>query len=118
MAKISQRALDAVVTPGWVLTGHAQYEFNNLVWSGRPPDLVASPTLVPFGSHQFPMPAQDRIRSYDSGNLLQHLPAEDLAFDRQTAPLVIVEQDAFLAELFFEDLVLSTQVLDGVSCCR
>jgi hypothetical protein len=34
---------------------------------------------TPFGSHQFPMPAQDRIRSHDSGNLLQHVPAEDLA---------------------------------------
>jgi hypothetical protein len=41
---------------------------------------------------------------------------EDLAFDCQTAPLIIVEQDAFFAKLLFEDLVFCAQVLDGVSC--
>ena len=59
------------------------------------------------------MPPQDRIRSYDSSNLLQHLPAEDLAFDRQTSSLVIIEEDASLSELLFEDLVFRAQVLDS-----
>jgi hypothetical protein len=45
---------------------------------------------------------------------LQHLPAEDLAFNCQTTPLIIVEQDAFFAELPFEDLVLRAQVLDSI----
>jgi hypothetical protein len=35
------------------------------------------------------------------GNFSQHLPAEDLAFDCQPVPLIIVEQDAFFAELLF-----------------
>jgi hypothetical protein len=39
---------------------------------------------------------------------------EDLAFDCQTAPLIIVEQDAFFAKLLFEDLVFCAQVLDSI----
>jgi hypothetical protein len=39
---------------------------------------------------------------------------EDFAFDGQAAPLVVIEQNAFLAELFSEHLIFSSQVLDGV----
>jgi hypothetical protein len=44
----------------------------------------------------------------------QHLPAEDLALDRQATPLVIVEPDAPLAVGFLQNLVLGADVLDDL----
>ena len=51
-------------------------------------------------------------RSHDGSYRLEQLPPEDLAFDRQTAPLGIIEQDAFLAELLSEHAILGSKILD------
>ena len=48
-----------------------------------------------------------RLQAYSS-----HLPPEDLAFHGQAPPLIIVEQNAFLAELFSEHAILGPKVLD------
>jgi hypothetical protein len=42
----------------------------------------------------------------------EHLPPEYLAFHSQEPPLIIVEQDAFLAEFFSEHAILGPKVLD------
>jgi hypothetical protein len=60
------------------------------------------------------MPPENRIRSHDRGQLLEHLPPEDLAFDGQAPPLVVVEQDSVLSERLSEDPILRQEVLDGV----
>jgi hypothetical protein len=60
------------------------------------------------------MPPENRIRSHDGGQLLEHLPPEDLAFDGQAPPLVVVEQDSVLSELLSEDPILRQEVFDGV----
>jgi hypothetical protein len=60
------------------------------------------------------MPAEDRFRSHDPGQLIEHLPPEDLAFDRQSAALVVVEQNPFLPELLPEYPVLRAKVCDGI----
>ena len=78
----------------------------------RTPDLLVALAVIPLCSHQFPVPAQNRIRSHDRRYLLEHLPPEDLAFDCQTASLVISEQDTFLAELVSEHVILGSKVLD------
>ena len=39
--------------------------------------------------------------------------AQYLSFDGPAAPLIITEQDAFLAELLFQNLVFSPQVFDN-----
>jgi len=43
----------------------------------------------------------------------KQLAAEDLALDRQATPLVVVEQDALLAEQFPEHLVFGPLEVDG-----
>ena len=60
------------------------------------------------------MPPENRIRSRDAGQLLEHLPPEDLAFDSQAPPLVVAEQNSVLPELLSEDPILRQEVLDGV----
>jgi hypothetical protein len=60
------------------------------------------------------MPTQNGSWGDQSGNLSEHPSTEDLAFDGQATSLVVVEQNAFLAQLFFEHLIFSSQVLDDV----
>jgi hypothetical protein len=60
------------------------------------------------------VPAQNRVWSHDRGHLLEHLPPENLAFHSQAPPLIIVEQDAFLAELLSEHAILGSKVLDHI----
>ncbi len=69
--------------------------------------------LVPVCGHEFSMPAKDGFGSHDGGKLVEHLAAEDLAFDGQPASLAVVEEYAFLSELLPEYLILSEDVLDG-----
>jgi hypothetical protein len=64
--------------------------------------------------NEFSMPAEDRIRSDDSCQLLEHLAPEGLAFDSQPPPLVVVKQDSVLSELLSEDPILRYEVLDSV----
>jgi hypothetical protein len=101
--RLQSAPLNTVVTTGRVVTGHAQHEFNNLIRSGRPPHLLAAPTIVPFGSHQFPMPPKDGVRSHDRRQLLEHLTAEDLSFHSQPPPLIIVEENCSAYPLDRED---------------
>ena len=60
------------------------------------------------------MPAQDCFGSHDGGKLVEHLTAEDLAFDGKPASLVVVEEYSFLSKLLPEYLILSEEVVDGV----
>jgi hypothetical protein len=63
---------------------------------------------------EFAMPAQDRVRSNDPGQLPEHLPPEDLAFDSQAPPLVVAEQDSLLPELLSEHAILGQDIFEGV----
>ena len=69
---------------------------------------------IPLLGHQQSVPPQNRIGCEQRANFFESLAAEDLAFDGQTTPLIVVEQDAIPAELLFEHLVLSPQVFDHV----
>jgi hypothetical protein len=69
-----------------------------------------NPTLPP----PIPGASEESYLSHDSGHLIEHLPPEYLAFLRQTLPLIIVEQNAFLAELFSEHAILGTKVFNHV----
>ena len=60
------------------------------------------------------MPAENRIWSRDVGQMLEHLPSENPAFDGQAPPLVVVEQDSALSELLSQNSILGKEVLDGV----
>ena len=58
------------------------------------------------------MPAKDGVRRKQSAALFKLLAAEHLPFDGQSAALVIVEQDAFLAKSLFENSVLGAQIFN------
>jgi hypothetical protein len=58
------------------------------------------------------MPSQNRIWTYDSGQLFERPPPEYLAFHGQTPMLTIVEQNAFLTELFSEHIIFGAKILN------
>jgi len=58
------------------------------------------------------VPAKDRVWCNQRADLFKHLPTQNLAFDGQPMPLVVVQQYAFPAELLLEHLILSPEVLD------
>ncbi|MBM3791655.1 MAG: hypothetical protein FJW35_15090 [Acidobacteria bacterium] len=60
------------------------------------------------------MPAKNALGSHDGGKLMEHVAAEDLAFDGEPASLAVVEEYSFLSELLPEYPVLSEEVLEGV----
>jgi len=62
------------------------------------------------------MPAQDCFGSHDGGKLVEHLTAEDLAFDGKPASLVVIEEYSFLSKLLSENPILRQEILDRVSC--
>jgi hypothetical protein len=51
------------MAPAWVLTGEAQNELSHPIVDRR--TARTSPRLRPFPPHEFPMPAQKRLRGND-----------------------------------------------------
>src|ERR1019366_4277102 len=102
---VGQGVGDPVVTPGRILAGQLQDPVNDFLrrcWPAHRTTLVA---MVPLLRHQLPMPAQNGVRREQRTDLVQELATQDLAFDGQAAPLIVVEQDPFLAVLLLEHLV-------------
>ena len=112
VAQVGQGAFDAIVTPGRILAGHAENEFDDFSRGARPPDLLAAMAVVPFQRDELTVPTEDRVWGGDRPDLAERLAAEDLALDGQATPLVIGEPNALLAVRFLEDLVLGPKVFD------
>jgi hypothetical protein len=73
-----------------------------------------STAAIPFSGHQFSMPTKKSFGSHNRADFLECLAAQNLSFDGKAAPLVISEQDAFLAKPLFQYRVFSPQVLDNI----
>ena len=58
------------------------------------------------------MPTQNRIGCEPDAEPFELLSAKDLPFDDQSSALVIVEQDAFLAEFLLENCVFAAQIFN------
>jgi hypothetical protein len=59
------------------------------------------------------MPAEDRAGSSERSQSPQHLVAEKLTLDGQTATLVVVERDTRFSKFLFEYSILGQQVLNS-----
>ncbi len=113
MSEVGQRPLNTVVAPGGIVLSHPQDELYNVFGDGWPSLLYLSAMAeIPFISYQLAMPTQDGIGSDDRGYFQQGLTPQELAFDGQAAPLIVVQEDAFLAELLHQHLDLCTLKLN------
>ena len=64
---------------------------------------------------QLAMPAENRVRTKQGGDLEESFPADSLAPDREATPLIVGEPRALALVKFEEDSVLFDQVRDDVS---
>jgi hypothetical protein len=112
--EVGESALDSVVSPGRILPGYAQDEFDDLRPDPRTPNDLAPITVVPLLRNQLPVPAADGVGREGGTDLAEDLPTEDLALDRQAATLVVDEPDPSLAVGLLQDLVLGAEVLDDL----
>jgi hypothetical protein len=84
VAKIAESTLNPIVPPGWILTSHPQNELLHFLRVRRSSRLLClAVTIVPFLGDKLPVPAQDRIWCYDSGNLGQQFTSQQLTLDGQ-----------------------------------
>ena len=58
------------------------------------------------------MPTQNCVRCEQRADFFETVTAENVTFDRQTPPLIVVEQDAFRAVRFPKNPVLGAKVFD------
>jgi hypothetical protein len=83
--------------------------------SGGCATAVLSPrTAVVLLGDQLAVPAQDRVRRHDTGELFQRASADRSALRREPPPLAVGEAQATSTELLAKDTVLLLEVLDDV----
>jgi len=74
--QILQSALNAIIAPGTIFTGHPEHKFFNLGIDSGPSRIGAMRGAVELLGDQLAMPGQDRIRFNDRGDFLERLSAE------------------------------------------
>jgi hypothetical protein len=80
----------------------------------RTPNFLPLLAVIPLPGHEFSMPTKKSVGCHNRGDFLECLTPQYLPFDCQATPLIITEQNALLAELLFQYLVFSPQVLDNI----
>jgi len=108
--------VDSCLIVAWIFARYAECKFDYFTRDGRPAELHAAPAVIPPCGNQFSVPVQDGIGSDNRRRLVEPLSPEDLTFASQTPPLVIIVQDASLAELFQEHSILGRRY-SMTSCC-
>ncbi|MHC4406087.1 MAG: hypothetical protein ACYTG0_41145 [Planctomycetota bacterium] len=112
VTKVRQGALDPVISPAHIFARQANNKIDNLLpytWASHG---CATFAVIPLSRNQHTVPPEDRIRREECADFAEELAAKNLSLDSQTAPLIVVQQDAFLTEFLFEHLILGPQVLD------
>ena len=70
--------------------------------------------MVPFLGHQQAMPAQNGVRRNQRADFAQQCAPQNFPFDGQPAPLIVIQQNPFLALQFLEYLILGAKILDDL----
>ena len=109
---VGQGTLDAIVSPCWVFRCKPQDEIDDDLPNSRPADGLSFLAVIPLLGNKLSMPTQNGIGRKQRADLFEQLVSEDLGFDSESTPLVVVEQNPLLPELLLEDLILGPQVFD------
>jgi hypothetical protein len=113
VAEVVQRADQPRVPPGRVLRRHPHDELFYVDSDSGTPGPAARRAIVLAGD-QLAVPAQDRVRRDQAGELAQPATTDGPALDGQAPPLVIGEPQAPPVELLAEDAVLLAQEVDDL----
>ena len=97
----------------WILDRHLHHEVGHLAWRYRPASTSAGAAVVLPGN-QPPVPAENRVRRDDAGDLRQNPPAECLASHRESTALGVGQAKWTWAKLLPEDPILLPEIIDHV----
>ena len=113
VAEIRERPTDARVPPRWILDRHPHHEVGHLAWRDRPASTSAAAAVVLPGN-QPPVPAENRVRRDDAGDLRQNPPAEFLASHRESTALGVGQAKRLRTKVLPEDPILLPEIIDHV----
>ena len=113
VTEVLEPAADTRVAPRRVLLRHADDKRGDVRLRARTAGTSLLRAVVLVGD-QKPVPAQDRVRCHDAGDVRETLPSEGLPFHGESPPLIVGEANASRAVCRAEDPVLLQQVLDDV----
>jgi Integrase core domain len=108
MADILQCALDPRVTPRRVLHGHAHNQPPNLGEDAAPTRTVLRE--CPLARDQRSVPAEQRVRGHDRGDLAQGTTTQPVRSHSQMSPIVIRQAQAPSTQLPAQETVLFDQI--------
>jgi hypothetical protein len=111
VAEIAQRSSNPGVAPARVARGEPDDELPYAVRTGGATRFASSSAVILPGD-ELTVPAQNRVRCHQSGDLVQHASAQYPTFRREASALVVSEPRPPLAQLLAEDAVLLLQVVD------
>ena len=106
-----------VYPPGWVLGRHAHDERRDL-WLGARATKPSRLRAVVLLGDKAAIPPQDGVRRDDAGDGCKTAPAEDFAFHRQAAALVVGETQTSGSVRRAEHPILLEQIVMTACCCR
>jgi hypothetical protein len=111
--EVGQRVADPRVAPPRILYGHPDDELCEIARRQRPASTSAGAAVVLLGD-QSAVPAQDRVGRDDACRLSQCPPSPSLAAHCESAALGVSQAQRLTAELFAEDPILLSQIVDQV----
>ena len=113
MPEVLQRPDQPGVSPRDILRSHAQDEAADRVVDPRASRTAFGAAIVLLGD-ELAVPAQDRVRGDDAGDLAKGPSAEGLALGGKATPLRVGEAKTPSCELLSEDTVFLLEVGDHV----
>jgi hypothetical protein len=110
MSEVVERALDACVTPAWILARHSGDQVGDDFHDPKPTRRTSP--VGPLPSDEFPVPTKDRVRRDERGNFGRGASPDRLAANREPTALIIGQPKSSRSKLLFEDSVLLSEVFD------
>ena len=111
MAKVAERTADPGVAPAWVLCGELDDQALQRSGSARTASSSLRATVVLLGN-ELSVPAKDRVRRHQPGELRQRTSADRSALRREPPPLDVGEAQTTATELLTKHTILLLEVLD------
>ena len=113
VAEVRERPADPCVTPLWILDRHPDHERGNFASRHRPASTAAGAAVVCLGD-QSPVPAENRVKRDDAGDLHQDSPSEFLAAHGASTALGIGPAKRPRAQVLPEDPILLPEIRDQI----
>jgi len=106
-------SLNAIISPSRILSGESHDGIHDNLSDSWPAGLTCV-TEIKLSGHEPSMPSQNRVWRDNGGQFQQSLASDGVSLYGKQSTLVVVEQQAFLSELFEQGVNLSVLELNDL----